>query len=256
MYVGNPRIMQKECRARKGGNMRLDKFLCEMNIGTRGQVKAFVRQGMVTVNGKLVKSPDDKIDENADQIVFKRQLLQYRKYVYYMLNKPEGVVSATNDNTADTVVSLLGEDRRKDIFPVGRLDKDSTGLLLLTNDGELAHLLLSPKRHVDKTYQVTVEHSLTREEVSRLEQGVDIGEEHLTLPARVSVETSSMIVITVHEGKFHQIKRMLQAVDNRVLALKRTAFGCLRLDETLKPGEYRMLTESEIQELKSTGGCK
>jgi 16S rRNA pseudouridine516 synthase len=176
--------------------------------------------------------------------------------VYYMLHKPEGVVSATNDNTADTVVSLLGEDRRRDIFPVGRLDKDSTGLLLLTNDGELAHLLLSPKRHVDKTYQVTVERSLTQEEISRLEQGLDIGEEHLTLPARVSVGTGSIIYITVHEGKFHQIKRMLQAVDNRVLALKRTEFACLQLDENLKPGEYRALTETEIQKLKSLGGCK
>lgn len=236
--------------------MRLDKFLCEMNMGTRGQVKAFVRQGMVTVNGKPVKSPDEKIDENTDQVTFKGQSLRYRKYVYYMLHKPEGVVSATNDNTADTVVSLLGEDRRRDIFPVGRLDKDSTGLLLLTNDGELAHLLLSPKRHVDKTYQVTVERSLTQEEISRLEQGLDIDEEHLTLPARVSVGTGSIIYITVHEGKFHQIKRMLQAVDNRVLALKRTEFACLQLDENLKPGEYRALTETEIQKLKSLGGCK
>ncbi|MCI9141510.1 MAG: rRNA pseudouridine synthase [Lachnospiraceae bacterium] len=230
--------------------MRLDRFLSEMNIGTRAQVKTYVRQGLVAVNGITVKSPDVKIREDADHITFRGKLLSYQKYVYYMLNKPEGVVSATNDNTAETVVSLLGEDRRKDIFPVGRLDKDTTGLLLLTNDGELAHLLLSPKRHVDKTYQATVSHPLTPEDVSRLEQGVDIGEEHPTLPARVSVGAENTIFITVQEGKFHQIKRMLQAVDNSVLALKRITFGCLELDRTLKPGEYRALTDMETGRLR------
>lgn len=130
--------------------MRLDRFLCEMKIGSRSQVKALVRQGSVTVNGLPAKSPEQKIDECADEILFRGKRLQYQKYVYYMLNKPEGVVSATSDGADATVVSLLGEDARDDIFPVGRLDKDTTGLLILTNDGELAHRLLSPKKHVDK----------------------------------------------------------------------------------------------------------
>ena len=231
--------------------MRLDKFLCEMNLGTRSQVKAWIRQGLVGVNGVSVKSADTKIDEDSDQITLRGQALSYRKYVYYMLHKPVGVVSATNDNTAKTVISLLGDHGSGNLFPVERLDKDSTGLLLLTNDGELAHLLLSPKRHVDKTYQVTVEHMLSDQDIHRLEQGVDIGEEKPTLPARISVLDENTVLITIHEGRFHQVKRMLQAVDNRVTALKRIRFGGLELDETLPPGSYRELTEQEITILQN-----
>ncbi|HBA46980.1 MAG TPA: 16S rRNA pseudouridine(516) synthase [Lachnospiraceae bacterium] len=227
--------------------MRLDKFLCEMKIGTRSQVKDYIRQGLVAVNGIPAKSADRKIDENADKVAFRDRILQYRKYSYYMLNKPAGMVSATVDNTADTVVSLLKEEMHSgDIFPVGRLDKDVTGLLLLTNDGELAHRLLSPARHVDKTYQVTLEHPLSPEDIGRLESGVDIGEEKLTLPAQVSVVTEDVILLTIHEGKYHQVKRMLLAVGNGVRSLKRISFGALRLDETLKEGEYRELTPEEI----------
>lgn len=230
--------------------MRLDKFLCEMNIGTRSQVKNLIRQGQISVNGEIVKNADTKIAETKDKITYKGQLLAYQQFFYYMLNKPQGVVSATRDNTADTVVSLLGADKRDDIFPVGRLDKDTTGLLLLTNDGELAHKLLSPKKHVDKTYRVTIESPLTAEAIQALEQGVDIGEEKPTLPARVFVESESVILLTIQEGKFHQVKRMLQAVDNQVMKLERISFGSLQLDRNLAPGAYRPLTENEINRLR------
>lgn len=234
--------------------MRLDKFLCEMNLGSRSQVKGFIRQGFVKVNGVTVNNPDRKIEEHSDQILFQGDILQYRKYVYYMLNKPKGVVSATEDNTAPTVVSLLGSDSRDGIFPVGRLDKDTTGLLVLTDDGEFAHRLLSPKRHVDKTYKVTMEYTLTEEEISRLEQGVDIGEEKPTLPAHVEILDDVNILLTIREGKFHQIKRMLSAVGNGVLELERVAFGGLALDKALMPGQYRELTVQEIADLREKAG--
>lgn len=226
--------------------MRLDKLLCQMEVGTRSQVKGYIRQGLVAVNGVPAKSGDLNVDESADCIIFRGQALKYRRFYYYMLNKPRGVVSATRDNTAGTVVELLGDRRRADLFPVGRLDKDTEGLLLLTNDGELAHRLLSPKYHVDKTYLVTMEHALTPEAVRQLEQGVDIGEECLTLPARVETVAERRILLTIHEGKYHQVKRMLQAVGNRVTALKRTAFGGITLEEELQPGQYRELTEQEV----------
>lgn len=226
--------------------MRLDRFLCEMNVGSRSQVKALLRQGLVTVNGKAEKEGAIQIREYFDDILFRGNKLQYQRFVYYMLNKPEGVVSATEDKTAVTVVSLLSGEGRDDLFPVGRLDKDTTGLLLLTNDGETAHRLLSPKRHVDKIYRVTLEHPLERQAAAILEQGVDIGDDKLTLPAQVSVQDDCTILLTIQEGRYHQVKRMLQAVGNRVLALERISFGGLALDEKLKPGEYRTLTSEEI----------
>lgn len=246
--------------------MRLDRFLCEMKIGSRSQVKLLVRQGAVTVNGILAKSPEQKIDEFSDDIAFRGKKLQYQKFVYYMMNKPEGVVSASRDNVERTVVSLLGKDAREDIFPVGRLDKDVRGLLLLTNDGELAHKLLSPKNHVDKTYRAVLDHSLSVEDVRRLESGVDIGEDRLTLPAKVtllpkqdSMENTilqeNIILLTLHEGKFHQVKRMLQAVGNQVLQLQRIAFGGIELDQHLKPGEYRELTTQELDILRQNVCC-
>ena len=233
--------------------MRLDRFLSEMNLGTRSQVKGYLRQGLVTVNGVPERSADRRIAETRDLVSFQGRLLRYRQYVYYMLNKPAGVVSATRDSQAKTVVELLGVDYRGDLFPVGRLDKDTEGLLLLTNDGDLAHRLLSPSRHVDKVYQVKVAHSLSREDVACLEQGVDIGEEKDTLPAVVEVQEADQILLTIQEGKFHQVKRMLQAVDNQVLALKRIGFGGLRLDGELEPGAYRELREEEVTALQEAG---
>lgn len=230
--------------------MRLDRFLCEMKIGTRSQVKTHIRHGAVTVNGSVAADPDTKINELSDRVAFRGQVLQYSRFVYYMMNKPEGTVSATTDNTAATVVSLLGSDRREDIFPVGRLDKDVTGLILLTNDGELAHRLLSPKRHVDKTYQVETEHPLTEEDIRRLEQGLDIGEERPTMPARVEVINPCRMLLTLHEGRFHQVKRMLRAVGNQVVGLKRVSFGGVALDEDLAQGQYRRLRQEEVECLR------
>ena len=220
--------------------MRLDKFLCENNIGTRSQVKDAIRKGMVTINGTVAKKPEEKIEETKDIIAFQGQKLRYQKYVYYMLNKPEGVVSATNDNTAPTVLELLPAQGRKDLFPVGRLDKDTTGLLLLTNDGALAHDLLSPKKHVDKTYLVQPDHPLSEEDIHRLEEGLDIGDDKPTAP----------------EGRFHQVKRMLQAVGNQVCALERVSFGPLSLDPSLPRGAHRALTEEEICALANTQNQK
>lgn len=227
--------------------MRLDRFLCEMNLGTRSQVKELVRRGLVTVNGSPVKDADQKVDELTDRICVRGQECHYQRFYYFMLNKPAGVVSAVRDRISETVMEgLRPEDRHGDLFPVGRLDKDTEGFLLLSNDGELAHRLLSPKRHVDKTYRVRLEHELSREEIQRLERGVDIGEERPTLPAEVRQTDTREILLTIREGKFHQVKRMLQAVGNGVRELKRVAFGGIALDDTLAPGEYRTLTEEEV----------
>lgn len=231
--------------------MRLDRYLCELNIGSRSQVREFVRKGLVSVNGQVVWSADQKIAEQKDQVAFQGKTLTYQRYVYYMLNKPRGVVSATQDNTAGTVVELLAPEGRKDLFPMGRLDKDTEGLLILTNDGELTHRLLSPKRHVDKTYEVTVAHVLSAEDIQRLEQGVDIGEDRLTLPAKVEAVSENILHLTIQEGKYHQVKRMLQAVGNQVTALKRIRFGGVDLDHRLEAGEYRSLTSQEEERLRA-----
>jgi 16S rRNA pseudouridine516 synthase len=228
--------------------MRLDKFLCDMNLGTRSQVKEYIKKGEVTVNSTVIKTPDYKIDENKDSITFRGNKLIFEKYVYYMLNKPQGVVSATKDNTADTVLSLINDDAnlKKDLFPVGRLDKDTEGLLIITNDGELAHRLLSPKKHVDKTYLVGIRKTLSEAQVSMLENGLDIGDDKPTAPAKVEIISDNEILLTIHEGRFHQVKRMLKAVDNEVISLKRIKFGNLSLDEALSAGESRRLTDTEV----------
>lgn len=230
--------------------MRLDKLLCEMKIGTRSQVKTYIRQGLVLVNGMPVRQSDLKVEEASDEIVFRGSILHYRKFFYYMLNKPPGTVSATRDKLAPTVIALLGDAYREDIFPVGRLDRDTTGLLLLTNDGALAHRLLAPGRHVDKTYHVTLEKKFSGEAADLLQQGVDIGDEKPTMPAHVRMLNDHTILLTIHEGRYHQVKRMLAAVGNHVLALQRIAFGSLELDGSLKPGQFRELTEEEVDSLK------
>ena len=238
------------------GMIRLDKFLADMSLGTRSEIKKEIKKGSVQVNGMTVKNPEYKIDTGKDQVTAKGQQVSYAELEYYMLNKPAGVVSATEDKREKTVVELITEKRRKDLFPVGRLDKDTEGLLLITNDGPLAHELLSPKKHVDKTYFVKAGKPLSDEDVRMLETGVDIGEEKQTLPgkvSRLSPERTSFC-LTIREGKFHQIKRMFQAVDNEVLYLKRLSMGPLDLDENLAPGEYRTLTEEEIKRLKEHAG--
>ena len=203
--------------------MRLDKFLCELNIGSRSQVKTYVKQGLISVNGSVEKSPERKIDENKDVVSYRGEALHYQQDHYFMLNKPAGVVTATKDNVSKTVMDLLPPEFGKNLFPVGRLDKDTEGLLLLTDDGDLAHRLLSPTKHVDKTYLVEIREPLSESGKTALENGVDIGEDKPTRPANVVVLNASQILLTIHEGKFHQVKRMLKAVDNEVLALKRVA---------------------------------
>ena len=230
--------------------IRLDKFLCEMEIGTRSQVKDMVKKGMVSVDGEVVKKADYKFDETAAKVCVNGKELSYQKFYYYMLNKPQGVVSATIDNHDKTVLDLLKDAPGKDLFPVGRLDKDTEGLLLITNDGELSHNLLSPKKHVDKTYLVETKVAVTEEMIHKLEQGVDIGEEQLTLPAKAERIEDKKIELTITEGKFHQVKRMLKAVNNEVIYLKRLSMGSLKLDDTLALGEYRCLTDNEVLELK------
>lgn len=230
--------------------MRLDKFLCELNQGTRSEVKELIRRGAVTVNGLPAGDPAVKVNEEADSVCVRGKVLCYRKFYYYMLNKPAGLISAARDRVSATVMELLRpEHRRPDLFPAGRLDRDTEGFLLLTNDGGLAHRLLSPGKHVDKVYRVSMEHELSPGNLRRLEEGVDIGEDRLTLPARVLRQEAKVILLTIHEGKFHQVKRMLEAVDNRVTALKRISFGGLELDAALQPGEYRELTKEEVNRL-------
>ncbi len=226
--------------------MRLDRFLCELNMGSRSRVKEAVRQGVVTVNGNVVKTPDFQIVPEEDNITFQGRELTYHRFVYYMLNKPKGVVSATRDNTADTVCKLIPNPLVRDLFPVGRLDKDTEGLLLLTNDGELSHRLLSPRYHVAKTYHVGLREELSEEAVRRLTEGVDIGDDKPTAPAKAEILSPLSLSLTIYEGRFHQVKRMLQAVGNEVVSLKRVAFGPLVLDESLAPGESRLLTEEEV----------
>lgn len=236
--------------------MRLDKFLCQLNMGSRTEVKNLIRRGQVTVNGIPVMEPEQKIDELTDCIACRGQLLRYQTHVYYMMNKPRGVVSATRDRSDKTVLDLLRpvlpeQDRKREIVPVGRLDKDTEGLLLLTDDGTLTHELLAPGKHVNKTYLVETAEILSEMDIHALETGVDIGEKRKTLPADVEVLEPKRIRLTIHEGKFHQVKRMLHAVHNEVLALKRVGFGPLCLDETLSPGDSRALTEEEILALQS-----
>lgn len=233
--------------------LRLDKFLCDVKVGSRSQVKEYLKKGMVKVNGEVVKRPEFKVDEKKDGISFQGKEILYKRYVYYMLNKPKGVVSATRDAMCRTVTELLKDTGYDDLFPVGRLDKDTEGLLLMTNDGNLAHNLLSPKKHVEKKYYVELERTLGEEDRKALETGVDIGEERLTLPAKVEQITETSIYLIITEGKYHQVKRMMQAVENEVVYLKRVAMGGIFLDENLPQGAYRELTEDEMGIIVSYG---
>ena len=233
--------------------IRLDKYLADMGIGTRQEVKRYIRQGRVSIDGIPAKSPETKIEEKARKITFDGREVDYADYEYYMLNKPSGVVSATEDARCTTVVDLIRDKKRKDLFPVGRLDKDTEGLLLITNDGQLSHRLLSPRKHVDKTYYAQVAGRVTKEDAEAFREGVNIGteeKEEWTRPGVLDIlksEEVSEIRLTIQEGKYHQVKRMFQAVGKEVLYLKRESMGCLKLDETLKPGEYRPLTKKELE---------
>ena len=232
--------------------IRLDKYLVDMGCGTRSQVKREIAGGSVMVNGAPARRPEDKIDTEKDSVVFRGSPVGYVEYEYFMLNKPAGVVSATEDRKERTVLDLIDARQRKDLFPVGRLDKDTEGLLLITNDGEMAHRLLSPKKHVDKAYYARVAGRITEEHVRLFAEGVDIGDEKPTLPAELTVLSSgeiSEIELVIREGRFHQVKRMFQAAGGEVTYLKRLRMGSLVLDGELEPGEYRKLTEEEVRAL-------
>ena len=218
--------------------MRLDKLLVELNIGTRSEVKALLKKGLIFVDGQKATKPEAKVDENTVVISYQGKDYTYQQFRYYIMNKPKGVITATEDAHERTVMDVFYSqcpDAPKGLSPVGRLDKDTTGLLLITNDGQLAHDMLSPKKHVDKTYFVTLDGELTEEDVKALEGGVRIGEGDLTAPATVKYEGGNTCYITIHEGKFHQVKRMFFAVGKTVLELKRTSFGALVLDEEKLP---------------------
>lgn len=234
--------------------IRLDKYLADMGLGTRSQIKKEIRSGQVIVNGISICRPEVKIDTAQDKVIFHGEPVTYEEYEYFMLNKPAGVISAANDRQETTVVDLIKDRKRDDLFPVGRLDKDTEGLLIITNNGELAHRLLSPKKHVDKVYFARIKRHVTQNDVENFSRGVDIGDEKPTLPADLVICTSdevSEIRLTIREGRFHQVKRMFQAVGKEVIYLKRLQMGGITLDENLKTGEYRRLTEKEVERLCS-----
>ena len=224
-----------------------------MGVGTRSEVKGCLKKGQVTVNGDVIKKPETKIDESKDIICFLGQTLAYEAVQYFLLNKPAGCVTATRDNLSETVMSFLPENRRDDLFPVGRLDKDTEGLLLITNDGQLAHELLSPKKHVDKTYFARIDGEVKEEHIQQFLDGVDIGDDDLTMPAKLKIISSgdiSEIELTIQEGRFHQVKRMFEAVGTKVIYLKRISMGPLVLGD-LQPGKVRVLTDEEIEQLRN-----
>ena len=233
--------------------MRLDKFLANSRIGTRKEVKIILKKGKIKVNEKIVKDAKMQVDEIKDDVKIEGEKITYKPFVYIMMNKPSGVISATEDGKHKTVIDLLCEKYKNyKVFPVGRLDIDTEGLLLLTNDGVLAHNLLSPKKHVDKKYYVELKQPLTSEKKKILENGIKLEENFVTKKAKIEIidkdediEVNS-VFITISEGKFHQVKRMFKFVENEVLYLKRVKMGKLLLPEDLKLGEYRELSEEEM----------
>lgn len=236
--------------------MRLDRFLVEMKKGSRSEVKQLIKKGRVSVDGETARSPEMKITPDVSEVFLDGEAVAYASFEYFMLNKPQGVVSATEDKHFKTVIDLIEDARRRDLFPAGRLDRDTEGLLLITNDGKLAHQLLSPKKHVDKVYYATVRGRLPEDASSRFMEGLTLEDGTRTLPAKLEILKSgedSEIRLTIREGKFHQVKRMFEAVGCQVTYLKRLSMGNLTLDESLAPGEYRRLTEEEIRLLMLSG---
>ncbi len=230
---------------------RLDKILSNIGFGTRKEVKDLIKAGVVQVDGVIVKDSGLQVDPITQNININNKDLIYREFVYIMMNKPQGVVSATEDNRDTTVVDLLDESLQAfDPAPVGRLDKDTEGFLLLTNDGQLAHKLLSPKKHVPKTYFAHIDGRVDQSDIAAFESGIILDDGYETLPAQLKILVQgevSQVEIIIYEGKFHQIKRMFQALDKEVIYLKRMAMGNLKLDESLGKGEYRELKEEELK---------
>lgn len=250
--------------------IRLDKYLADTGFGTRSTVKQLVRKGSVQIDGVTVKSSDLKVDTEKTVVTVNGKKVGYEAFEYYMLNKPAGVISASTDEREKTVVDIISGKKRRDLFPVGRLDRDTVGLLLITNDGALSQKLLAPGKHVEKVYLVRVTGELTDEDKRAFEEGLDIGDDKLTKPAGLEIKTIGMYSIegqhfvrsdaydtelvteaevTLTEGRFHQIKRMFEARGHEVVYLKRLSMGSLKLDDSLAEGEYRKLTEEELTEL-------
>lgn len=233
--------------------MRLDKYLCDMNIGTRKEIKEYIKKGFVKVDGVTVKKADMQVTENSSQVLFQGKEVAYQMYFYYLLNKPSGYITATEDKHDKTVMDLIPKElMRTDLFPVGRLDKDTTGLLLITNDGELSHRLLSAKYHVWKTYEVTLAMDIDEAQTKALESGIDLGEDGVTLPAKCAIikNCPRLLHLSIREGKYHQVKRMLKAVGNEVIGLKRITFGELSIPSDLKEGMVKELTLEEVELLR------
>lgn len=241
--------------------MRLDKYLADMAIGTRSELKKAIRRGDAAVDGEVITDPGYAVTKE-NRVFWRGEPVLYEETVYYMLNKPSGVLSATEDKKQKTVLDLLQKKNRKDLFPVGRLDRDTEGLLLITNDGKLAHRLLAPKFHVDKVYFARVNGFCTAEDVEKFAGGLYVDKTLTAMPAELEIlsrnaETrTSEVRVTIREGKFHQVKRMFLAVGKEVLYLKRLSMGPLKLDEKLLPGEYRPLTPVEIRSLEAQAGWK
>ena len=230
--------------------LRLDKMLAHLGYGSRKDVKRIIRKGEVLVNGEVCKDDDFKVDSDIDEVVVFDESVSYSEFVYIMLNKPSGVVSATFDNFKQTVIDLVSEYEKQKVFPVGRLDIDTEGLLFITNDGMLCHNLLAPKSHVDKKYYVEFSGQFKQEYYEAFEKGITLDDGYVTLPGQIKLIDSNKAEVIIHEGKFHQVKRMFLALNMEVTYLKRISFGSLVLDESLKLGEYRLLTEKEIEDLK------
>ena len=234
-----------------GKKMRVDKLLSNVGVASRAELKKYCKQGLISVNGKVINNPGVQVDSESDDIRFNGEKIVYREFVYIMLNKPDGYISATFDKYDPIVLDLIDQSYLVfEPFPVGRLDKDTEGLLVLTNDGQLAHRVLSPKKHVPKTYYAKIQGKVTEEDILAFEKGVILDDGYETMPPQLKILKSddmSEIELTIHEGKFHQVKRMFESVGKKVVYLKRLSMGKLKLDESLKLGEYRELTEEEVK---------
>jgi len=230
---------------------RIDKVLSNLGYGSRSELKKICKNGLVKVNGKVINNPGVQVDVENDEIIFNGEKVTYKEFIYLMLNKPDGYISATFDKRDPIVLDLIDkEDLVFEPFPVGRLDKDTEGLLVLTNDGQLAHRVLSPKKHVPKTYYAKIEGVVTEDDIKAFAKGVTLDDGYETMPAELVILKSdeiSEIELTIHEGKFHQVKRMFESVDKKVIYLKRLSMGKLQLDKNLALGEYRELTDEEIK---------
>ena len=239
--------------------LRLDKYLSDMNVETRSRLKQLIAGGQVQVNGQVVKRAEQKVLPGKDSVICQGPEILYQEMEYYMLHKPAGCITAREDPREQTVMDLLPSVRRRDLFPVGRLDKDTEGLLLITNDGALSHMLLSPRHHVAKVYEAKVDKVMTQEDRDCFQRGMDIGDPKPTLPAELEmievdpISQTSRVRITLTEGRYHQVKRMVEAVGKKVTYLKRLSMGSLLLDDSLEKGQCRRLLPEEIQRLKQCG---